>query len=137
MDTDCILWEKCKTDRGYGQVYFDGKMLYAHRVAYEKVHGPVPKGLYVMHRCDTPLCVNPDHLSVGTQKENLQDMVRKGRSNTGVKNPRSVLSEADVRTILVDSRPVRKIAEDYSVHFMTIQHIKQGRTWKHLQTTSN
>jgi len=75
----CWLW-KGPTNGRYGRV---GRRTYAHRVSYELAHGPIPEGLFVMHKCDTPLCVRPDHLRVGTPKENTQDAVRKRRMATG------------------------------------------------------
>ncbi len=62
-----------------GQVHIRYKNQYAHRVAYELATGPIPEGMVVCHRCDTPACINPDHLFVGTQQDNIADMHRKGR----------------------------------------------------------
>jgi HNH endonuclease len=75
----CWLWTG-PTNGRYGRV---GRRTYAHRVSYELEHGPIPDGLFVMHNCDTPLCVRPDHLRVGTAKENTQDAVAKRRMATG------------------------------------------------------
>jgi len=72
---DCWLWRGPKRGR-YGSV---GETGYAHRRAYERFIGPIPPGLYVLHRCDTPLCINPSHLFLGTQQDNLDDAKAKGR----------------------------------------------------------
>ena len=64
---------------GHGRINDNGKMAYAHRIAYEHKHGTIPKGMVVMHLCDNPACCNPDHLTLGTQKDNIHDAVLKGR----------------------------------------------------------
>lgn len=92
----CWLWT-ASTRNGYGQIALGGRgnpVLYAHRVSYEMHHGPIPDGLVVMHTCDVRSCVRPDHLTVGTQAENLADMVAKGRSYRG---PKPWASEANRR----------------------------------------
>lgn len=75
----CWLWIGSKNNMGYGRINIKGKIKLAHRVAYELNIGEIPKGKFLLHTCDTPLCVNPKHLLIGTQKDNLQDMSKKGR----------------------------------------------------------
>jgi len=76
----CWIWTGAPCTKGkYGHLNIGGKYKRAHRIAYELFIGPIPKKLHVLHNCDTPLCVNPDHLFVGTQYENLADMTNKGR----------------------------------------------------------
>ncbi|HEY1294713.1 MAG TPA: HNH endonuclease [Chloroflexota bacterium] len=78
----CWLWTAARQRNGYGKIgagTHDAGTLLAHRVAWELVNGPIPNGLCVLHRCDNPPCVRPDHLFVGTIKNNAQDMARKGR----------------------------------------------------------
>jgi hypothetical protein len=78
----CWLWTGRKVGAlGYGQLRYGRRTVcvYAHRYAYERFVGSIPKGLKVLHRCDVPACVNPDHLFVGTSKDNTQDMIAKGR----------------------------------------------------------
>ena len=78
MDTPCTLWTAGKYETGYGQ-FFAGEKVRAHRYAYIVAHGPIPEGLCVCHRCDVRDCVNPDHLYLGTQKDNMRDrMEREG-----------------------------------------------------------
>jgi hypothetical protein len=78
-NTGCLLWlGKVGTD-GYGLFKVGGKRRAAHRVSYEIHKGPIPPGLWVLHRCDTPACVNPEHLFLGTHADNMRDMVAKGR----------------------------------------------------------
>lgn len=76
----CWNWVGSKRAHGYGQVYFNGKPARkAHRVAWELTNGKIPNNLCVLHRCDNSSCINPDHLFLGTQLENIQDMINKGR----------------------------------------------------------
>lgn len=86
----CWLWTGAKNSRGYGQTAsgLKGKSKLAHRASYEHFYGPIPDGLYVLHRCDVPHCVNPQHLFVGTAADNMQDAVRKGRALVGALNGR-------------------------------------------------
>lgn len=80
----CIPWIANALPRGYGlmRVKRDGKWVqgYSHRIAWELKHGEIPEGQYVLHRCDNPACVNVEHLFLGTQKDNLTDMIAKGRN---------------------------------------------------------
>lgn len=110
----------------------------AHRVSYEMKHGTIPKGMSVCHTCDTPPCVNPKHLFIGTQKDNIADAHSKGRLKNGTSlgslHGRSKLTEEQVGIILKDTRTHRKIAEKYGVDRSTISFIKQRKTWKHVRS---
>lgn len=79
----CWLYHGSKAHFGYGVLFFgkEGREVRAHRFAWELLRGPIPAGLWVLHRCDVPSCVNPDHLFLGTAKDNTADMIRKGRAN--------------------------------------------------------
>lgn len=106
----------------------------AHRVSFEIFKGrkPLP-GMDVMHKCDNPRCVNPAHLKEGTHKENINDMLKKGRSAKGEGHSKAKLTEEQALAILADNRLQREIAEDYNVSVPTISDIKRGRSWGHLQ----
>ncbi len=132
-NSDCVEWGKARFKTGYGKVTMGGGTKYAHRVAYELEHGPIPNGMVVMHSCDNPPCVNPDHLSVGTRADNMRDMAEKGRARSvprpGESNPFSRLTWEQVEGIRADERPHRAIAADYGVHQTTISRVKRRDTW--------
>lgn len=77
--SECILWSKNKNKRGYGITMFRGKCMGAHRASWIENYGDIPDGMLVCHKCDNPSCINPEHLFLGTQSENMQDCKRKGR----------------------------------------------------------
>lgn len=82
-ESGCWIWNGSINNKGYGQL--NGK--YAHRVSYELVKGPIPEGMYLLHSCDVPCCVNPAHLRPGTQKDNMRDAAERGRIARGARLP--------------------------------------------------
>lgn len=89
---DCWLFTGRKNQDGYGQIAYQCKTQNANRVSYIIANGPIPKGMVVMHTCDNPPCVNPKHLKIGTQQQNIEDMVSKGRNRNGGGGAQNVLS---------------------------------------------
>ncbi len=136
-ETGCWIWMGHVGTTGYGGFSFKGACKKAPRVAYELFKGPIPKGMDVCHKCDERLCVNPDHLFVGTRKENMQDAIKKGRAvfpphNKGEHHPNHKLTTSQVESILADKRTYHEIAADYGVHFSTIGYIKIKKNWAHI-----
>lgn len=119
----CWLWTGVVVN-GYGALSADArKNMRASRLSWEMHHGPIPPGMLVCHKCDTPLCVNPDHLFLGSGRDNMQDCLRKGRFTQAYKPRNRVLSESDVRRIReLCAKGVSQavLAKEYGVHRNTI-----------------
>lgn len=141
---DCHLWTGARAGgkaRSYGTFKLSHPVrrdVYAHRVAMErKIGRELRKGEMVMHSCDTPLCVNPDHLSLGNQAANMAGAAARGRTVRGIDHVFAKLSEQDVLEIrallLVPGTVRRTIAERYGVSTAAIAAIAMGRNWKHVQ----
>jgi hypothetical protein len=126
----CWLWLGRPQSTGYGQLHVSGKRTLAHRYSWELEIGPIPDGMYVLHRCDNRLCVNPDHLFVGTHQDNMDDMVRKGRCPTGEDHWNAKLTRKDVTAIRKSTKSQRALAREYGVGQKNISHIITERTWK-------
>lgn len=120
---------------GYGKIRVNGKKVAAHRLAYILAKGPIPEGLFVLHSCDNPACVNPEHLFVGTQKDNVNDMILKGRQAQvrGELQARSILKVEQVKEIkrLLQSQSLSytEIANRYNVSNAVIKGIAYGKNW--------
>jgi hypothetical protein len=111
-------------------------MMKAHRASYEAFKGPIPDGMHVLHQCDVTECVNPDHLFLGTQLDNVRDMMTKGRAKkrglSGQLNPRSKLTSADIIAIRSATGSDPQIAKEFGVTPSNILAIRHRRTWKHI-----
>ena len=116
--------------RGYGQVTRHGRKLYAHRFFYESHVGVIPEGFCACHRCDVPACVNPAHIFIATQVENIADRVQKRRTAVGEQNGRSRLSESDARDIRDSTENRTLIAARYGVSPQTVDYVR-GPGWQH------
>lgn len=112
-----------KMESAYSRVSGKGQRMVGHRLMYETVNGPIPDGLFVCHKCDTPKCVNPDHLFLGTHKDNMRDMHAKGRARGGRK---SIDKDEVVTTYkaIIDSS-VNKLAEELGLHYSTVNKVLQ------------
>ena len=127
----CWEWRKGKDKGGYGKFYAGQSHYRAHRVAFTISKGPVD-ALNVLHTCDNPSCVNPDHLFAGTTVDNVADKVAKGRQAKGEGCNRK-LTDIQVRAIRSDDRPLRLIAQDHGISKSMAGMVKQRRYWKHVQ----
>lgn len=160
----CWRWVACQTKNGYGLISINRKTRTAHSVSWE-LHNPTKNigSLYVCHSCDTPSCVNPEHLFLGTQKENLQDAASKGRIQNGndhwsrrnphkvargkrhgsktnpekfvrgEEHPRSKLNAEKVRAIRKDCRKRIDIANEHGVSPSVISTIQSRKAWAHVE----
>lgn len=136
-NSGCWLWERCATEFGYGHLRVDGVSWTAHRLSWTLHRGPIPSGVFVCHRCDTPACINPDHLFLGTPADNCHDMLRKGRARhvRGEAVFSARLTAADVLAI----RSVPKyfgvcadLARKHKVSESHVNRIRSGMKWGHL-----
>jgi len=132
MPNGCKEWTGGKDKKGYGRTgpKLGGEVL-AHRMSYILAHGPIPEGLHVLHKCDNPPCVNPDHLYVGTNDDNVRDRHERSRwaCQRGEQNPRAKLTDDDIRSIRSDARPQDRIGVDYGISQSTVSSIKRRETW--------
>lgn len=134
--SDCILWKWSTNSNGYGKINVAGKFIAAHRASYEAHVGPIPKGLWVLHHCDVPRCINPDHLFLGTVIDNARDCLAKGRwpSNPprGEQHPSAKLTAQNVRAIRrlhAKGATCASLANRYGVSGTHIAYIVGRRSW--------
>lgn len=139
-ETGCWIYEGTHDGRGYAHISTKRAKSPAkgHRVSYEHHYGPIKDGLFVCHKCDTPSCVNPHHLFLGTQADNMQDAKSKGRlpdrtgQSRGEKNPFSKLTwdqAREIRRRISMKENFSEIAKDYPVKVSTISKISQNLQW--------
>lgn len=132
--TGCWEWAKSKVSE-YGRFYYRGLTRKAHRVSYELHVGLIPKGIFVCHRCDNPRCVNPEHLFLGDQTQNMADMVVKGRQPRvrGSRNGNSKLTEDEVRSIRsAEGLTHQALADKFGVGQPLITMIRNRKIWSHI-----
>lgn len=139
LDSGC--WEYtgcCHAHNGYGTLRVSGKQYKAHRLMWEIECGEIPSAMRVLHRCDNPPCCNPDHLYLGTQQNNMTDMINKGRANhgKGVNHSKATLTEDQVHIIrrLFTERKYtqEQIGDMFNVTKSAVAAIGHKRTWTHL-----
>lgn len=128
----CAPWTKAINNLGYGISWKNGKPISAHRKIYEETYGPIPTGLVVRHTCDNRACVNPNHLVLGTPKQNSQDMVDRNRQARGSKVGTSILTEDVVLMIKSLSGSSRQVAKLIGCSATTIKDIRNNKLWKHV-----
>jgi hypothetical protein len=138
----CWMWTAATNDHGYGQLYYEGRPQKAHRIAWRLFRGLIPDALFVLHSCDTPGCVNVEHLFLGDAYDNHKDMTRKGRARVGVgsRHGMSKLTEPRVRAVLLllaDGVGVSQIATCLGVSMQAICRVRDGESWKHVERTES
>lgn len=135
-ETPCWIWQGGLDQFGYGQTYTGGRnkarvKISTHRLAWITAYGPIPDGQWVLHRCDVPTCINPAHLFLGSNLENIADMVSKRRHAHGERNGGAKLTPDQVREIRAAQGVYqRDLAKRYGVSQTTIHSIRAGHTWK-------
>ena len=139
----CWEWQGAQARHGYGLVILSPararvRRTFAHRVAWTAVHGEIEGGFHVCHRCDNPPCCNPDHLFIGTAKDNALDRQAKGRTHVGngADNPRARLTEADVRTIRqmgADGVASAAIARAFGISPSATRYVLKRQTWRDVE----
>jgi hypothetical protein len=143
---DCWVWKKYKNNKGYGKSGLKGKLIYAHRLSYLTFIGEIPNNLFVLHNCDNPACVNPKHLFLGTQEDNMKDMVNKNRQSRlkGEDHGRSKLVQKEVNEIRIlwsaelaerakgkgFQLTQKELGERFGVSRQQISYIVNNKVWK-------
>ena len=134
-DNGCHIWTGPPGDVGYGNFGINGKTYRSHRAAWEIYRGPIPGGLCVLHRCDNKMCVNPDHLFLGTRADNVADMMAKGRGRkaTGERVGNSKLKEdqvKEIRMLVAGGMKQTEVAAKFGVHSSWVSRISRNEFWR-------
>ena len=132
---ECWEWAAAQDADCYGLFKLSNKMYRAHRVCWEFIYGPIPEGICVLHSCDNPPCVNPEHLFLGTNQDNMDDMVEKGHLK-GARNPKAKLTAAIVldlrQTYALNRLNQKEAAKTLGVCKNSIWNAVHRQTWTHL-----
>lgn len=138
-ETSCWEWKGHIPKTGYPRIVYKGKATTASRVCWMLCNGRIRKGLYVLHKCDNPKCINPGHLFLGTQKQNVRDMIEKGRAGyekrIGMNHSQVQLTDDQVISIRHKAKSgidFKTLAVEYNTTSSNIYNIVTGKTWKHL-----
>ena len=124
---------------GYGEIWYLGRNIGAHRLSWILHFGNIPEGLLVCHTCDNPKCVNPGHLYLGTYKDNNRDAANKNRTSCGIERPASRLTAKEVIDIRDAYKSgafsIRTLATNYKVTYNTIWQLLHKKTWRRVEKT--
>lgn len=136
-DGDCELFTGHRDECGYGRINRGDRLVRLHREVWMRDNGPIPEGAVIMHTCDQPACIEPSHLQLGVQADNIADMMTKGRHRAlkGSKSPRAKLHEQNIpviRAMLIRGDTCASIGLLFGVTDAMIRHIKKGRAWTHV-----
>lgn len=128
----CIRFTGHLDGEGYGRIMVARVKYMAHRLSYSLNNGPIPDGYVVRHKCDNPSCINPEHLEVGTQADNIADKVSRGRQARGSGAGRAILTEESVREIRSSPLKVSELSTLYGVSVVSIRNVLRRKTWQHV-----
>lgn len=134
----CWIWANYRDPHNYGKMGIGPRMFLAHRLSWAIENGPLPPGVWVLHHCDNPPCVNPAHLYVGDMQDNMDDMIRRGRRpvQTGESAPRCILTEAAVREIrsryASGGETQVALGAEFGVSGGAIASVVNRRSWRHI-----
>lgn len=131
-NSGCRLWLAYTSGRGWARLYWKGRLQSAAKLSWENANGPMPRGMETRHKCDNPICIDERHLEPGTHQDNMDDMVKRGRSNKGTKNPHAKLSKEQALAIIAATGTQQSIADHFGVCNQTVSEIKSGKRWAHL-----
>jgi len=134
---ECLVWTGQRDPRGYGFLRLEGRLQRAHRLAYALHHGEIPTGAVIRHKCDNPACIKLAHLELGSQRDNIHDMIQRGRDNRlrGEQNPKARLTATQVAEIRARYHPGQRgsgcgaLAKQFGVAKPTVRAIIRGKTW--------
>lgn len=126
--TTCHIWNAYTDKNGYGKISIDHKPQLAHRVAYELFVGNIPQGMLILHSCDNPYCVNPDHLRVGTNAENMRDKGLRGK-NFKITNEQAT----EIKELLKSGVKIKEVARIYNLDYYYVNMVRIGKARKFSQ----
>lgn len=131
----CLIWSGAKDGNGYGTLQYRKRTFLAHRYAYEQHIGAIPAGMLVCHRCDTPPCVNTEHMFLGTLQDNMDDRNSKSRQAKGERGGRTKISEQAVREIKANHKNVSalELAARFGISRCQVYVIRSGLSWRHIK----
>lgn len=132
----CWEWQGSRNKKGYGHLSYKRKVELAHRISWLMFKGKIPNDMKVCHKCDNPPCINPSHLFLGSQKENVKDMFQKKRKiHEGINHPGAKLTNEnikEIRKLLREGKTQQYIADKYNISNGHVGSIKHRRTWKEI-----
>lgn len=141
----CWIWQLGMGRDGYGKIKINKKTVRAHRASWLAFRGEIPESMLICHKCDNPMCVNPDHLFLGTPMDNMRDKVEKGRwrggpacwekDRKGAGHHNAKLNDAKVRLIRLLGKAIstNRWAAEFGVSHQAIKMVQQNKTWTHVQ----
>jgi len=129
-DNGCWEWSGCKDRKGYGEFRIFGDNYQAHRIAYMLANGGIPSNISVCHKCDNPKCCNPDHLFAGTNRDNMIDLLLKGKKPDTKLNPQSVKS---IREAFKNGVSRAELRQKYNISATCLNSLLRGEKWAYVK----